>query len=101
MACCGTLRSLRSRGRLTGTGNYVIQIFPFALWLAVLASAVLLFALWTFGELGPRGGVVLLGWFLLAGYCQFFLASAAAAAVGLILQTSLALYLILRWKLSF
>ena len=77
----------------------MIQIFPFALWLAVLTSAVLLVVLWTLGELGHRTAGVLLGWFLLAVYCQFFRAGGLAAA-GLVLQTVLAVYLIVRFKLS-
>ena len=42
---------------------------------------------------------MLLGWFLVALYCQFFRAGGLAAA-GLVLQTVLAVYLIVRFKLS-
>jgi hypothetical protein len=78
----------------------VIQIFPFAAWLALATSAVLLVMLLTLGELRLRGGSVLVGWFLAAAYCQFFALSADVAAAGLALQTLLAIYLILRWKLA-
>ena len=68
----------------------MISIFPFILWLAAITSAVLLFLLWNLGELGPRSLGVLLGWFLVAGFCQFFAGSAVLAAAGLALQTMLA-----------
>jgi len=77
----------------------VIQIFPIALWLAVVTSAVVLATLWASGELAPSHASVLLGWFLVAGYCQFFARSAGMAAVGLVLQTVLAIYLVLQTKL--
>jgi len=78
----------------------VLQIFPITAWLAAITSAVLLAVLWNLGELGRRSLAVLLGWFLLAGYCQFLAGSAVVSAVGLLLQTLLAIYLILRWRLS-
>jgi hypothetical protein len=77
----------------------VLQIIPFG-WLAALTSAVLLIALWNIGDLSPRRLAVLLGWFLTAGYCQFLGASALVGAAGLLLQTMLAIYLIVRWRLS-
>jgi hypothetical protein len=79
----------------------VLQIFPFALWLAVVTSAVLLGVLWAAGELGVGHIFALCGWFLIAGYCQFFAGSNVIATVGLVLQTFLAIYLLLRWKLAF
>jgi hypothetical protein len=78
----------------------VIQLFPFATWIALVTSAVLLIVLWTLGELRPRGGSTLLGWFVAAAYCQFFARSVGVAAMGLALQTMLAIYLLLRWKLT-
>jgi hypothetical protein len=77
----------------------MIIIFPFALWLAAITSVVLLLTLSIFGELGRRGLLVLPGWFLVAGYCQFLGDSSGVRALGLLLQTMLAIYLILRWKL--
>jgi len=78
----------------------VLQIFPFLAWLAVVTSAVLLAALWHLGQLRPRGFAFLLVWLVVAAYCQFVTASAVVAAAGLLLQTILAVYLIVRWKLS-
>lgn len=78
----------------------MLQIFPITAWLAAITSAVLLAVLWNLGELGRRSLAVLLGWFLLAGYCQFLAGSTVVSAVGLLLQTLLAIYLILRWRLS-
>jgi hypothetical protein len=75
-------------------------ILPYVRLLAALTSASLLFVLWYLGELRPRIAIVLAGWFSIAGYCQFFTASAAVAAVGLLAQTVLAIYLLLRWRLS-
>ena len=76
----------------------MLQIFPFLTWLAVVTSAVLLAALWHLGQLRPRGFAFLLGWLLVAAFCQFLATSAVVAAVGLLLQTILAVYLIVRWK---
>ena len=78
----------------------MLYFLPFMVWLAAITSAVLLAVLWHFGELGRRSRVVLLGWFLVAGYCQFFAVSPVVGAIGLLLQTLLAICLILRWKLS-
>jgi hypothetical protein len=78
----------------------VLQIFPFLAYLAVVTSAVLLVLLSASGEVGRTQRVVLAAWLLAAGYCQFFGISAAVATAGLALQTALAVYLILRWKLS-
>ena len=78
----------------------MLEVFPFLAWLAAITAAVLLIVLWRFGELGPRSVAVLLGWFLIAGYLQFFAGSMVLGAVGLLLQTMLAIYLIIRFRLS-
>ncbi len=78
----------------------MLQIFPFLDWLAIITSAALIVGLWTVGELGPRGGAILLGWLAIGGWCQFLGASSLTTTLGLVLQTILAIYLILRWKLS-
>src|SRR5213593_3387197 len=49
----------------------VLPIFPFIAWLAPLTSAGLLIGLWFVGDLRPRILAVAVGWFLIAGYCQF------------------------------
>lgn len=78
----------------------MLYALPFLAWLAAITSAVLLAVLWNLGEL--RGGslAVLLFLFLLAAYCQFLAGSVVAGAVGLALQTLLAIGLILRWRLT-
>ncbi len=76
----------------------MLTIFPFLAWLATIVSAVLLVVLWRFGELRPWALAVLLAWFVIAAYCEFFSTSAAMGAVGSGLQTLLAIVLILRWR---
>ena len=75
-----------------------MTLFPFLAWLAVVTSAALLASLYASGDLGRGSLSLMLGWSLVAAYCQFFGASAAIAAGGLALQTVLAVYLIIRWK---
>ena len=75
-----------------------MQLFPWATWLAPITSAVLLIVLYTLGDLTARGFAFLLGGFLVAGYCQFFSGSLSVGAAGLLLQTLVAIALILRWK---
>lgn len=76
----------------------MLDVFPLLLYLAAAVSAVLLIVLWRLGELRRRSGAVLLVWFALAGYAQFFAGSMRWGAIGLGLQTMLAIYLLLRWK---
>ncbi len=76
----------------------MLLLFPFIAYVAVVTSAALLGMLYAYGELGPAQRVVLPVWLLLAGYCQFFGSSAAVATLGLVLQTCLAIYLLLCWK---
>jgi len=78
----------------------MLQIFPFVAWLAALSSVVLLALLWSLGELRRYSGAALLGWFLIAGYCQFFGGSPGLRAVGLLFETILAIVLSLRWKFN-
>lgn len=77
-----------------------MTIFPLAVVVAAITSAVLLVTLWSLGELTPRALFLLFAWFLLAGYCQFLAASSGVTLIGLLAQTALALYLIVRWRLS-
>jgi len=79
----------------------VQQIFPFIAWLAPLTSAALLIDLWHLGDLRRPVLAVLVGWFLIAGYCQFFWGSAVVAAIGLLAQTLLAIHLLIRWRLGY
>ena len=78
----------------------MLQIFPFLTWVAAITSGVLLASLWNLGELRRYTGAVLLGWFLVAGYFQFFGGSPVVQAVALLLQSILAIVLSLRWKLA-
>lgn len=81
-------------------GYLLLILFPFLAWLATIASAALLVMLDVAGEIHPQALGLLLGWFLLAAYCQLFGDSALVATTGLVLQTALAIYLIVRWKVS-
>jgi len=75
-------------------------LFPFLAWIAVATSAALLVVLrWT-GDLAGRALAVLFAWFLVAAALQFFGPSEASSVAGLALQTALAVYLVLRWKVS-
>jgi hypothetical protein len=76
----------------------MFAIFPWLPWLAAIASVTLLVMLCATGELGARARAILPSWWLLAAYCQFFGTSGGMWALGLVLQTILAVNLIIRWK---
>jgi hypothetical protein len=78
----------------------LLQILPFLGWLAPITSGVLLAFLWNDGELRRYTGPVLLAWFLLAGYFQFFGNTPVVSAVALLFQAILAIVLFLRFKLA-
>lgn len=78
----------------------MLQIVPFLAWLAAVTSAALLALSWSLGEFRRRTLAVLVGWFLVAGYCQFLSGSAIMNAVGLSLQTILAAYLLVRFRVN-
>jgi hypothetical protein len=78
----------------------MLQIFPFLAWIAALASLVLLILLWMSGEIAPKSVVPLSGAFLVAAYGQFVSGSQLVNTVGLVLQTSLAICLIVRVKIG-
>ena len=78
----------------------MLLIFPWLAWLAVITSAVLLVMLSGVGALGRREASVLVVWFFVAAYGQFLGATAVVVTAGLVLQTVLAIYLVIRWKLS-
>jgi len=52
------------------------------------------------GTLLGKSLAIHVSWFAAAVWLQFFASSAALSAAGLVLQTVLAVYLILRWKFS-
>jgi hypothetical protein len=68
--------------------------------MAVLVSAVLLVSLYQDGALFGKSLAIHVSWFAAAVWLQFFASSAALSTTGLLLQTVLAVYLILRWKFS-
>jgi hypothetical protein len=76
----------------------VLQLFPFVVYLAPITSLVLLVMLASAGELRLGAGLVLGAIFAVGAYCQFLGGSAIVAALGLGLQTLLAIYLIVRWR---
>lgn len=78
----------------------MLSFLPFLTWLAAITSAVLLVFLWDLGVLRRLSLVITVGVFLVAGYCQFVSGSPMVAALGVALQTILAVYLMARWKLS-
>ena len=78
----------------------MLQLFPFVVYLAPITSVVLLVMLAAAGELRPSAGLVFSAIFAVAAYCQFLGGSPLVAAGGLGLQTLLAIYLIVRWRLS-
>jgi hypothetical protein len=69
-------------------------------WLALLVSAVLLVTFARDGSLAGKSLAIHVCWFVAAAGLQFFGASAGTSAAGRLLQTILAVYLILRWKFS-
>ena len=78
----------------------MLQLFPFFGYLAVITSAVLLAALFAQGEIRAVTGGVLAVLCAAAAWCQFFAASAPLSAVGLVLQTVVAVGLFVRWKFT-
>ena len=70
-------------------------------WAPPIASALLLALLWAQDELSGRMSWFLIGWFLLALAAQY-LATATTGVwiVGLALQTALAIFLLLKRRIS-
>ena len=75
-------------------------LFPWLAWIAAGTSLVLLVALRIFGEMRPGSFAPLVGAFLVAAYGQFISSSDLMNKVGLVLQTILAVYLVVRFKLG-
>jgi hypothetical protein len=78
----------------------VIQFIPFIDWLAALTAIALLIVLWQSGDIGQVEGAVLAVWFVAAAGVQLFSDSFLATRIALAAQTVLAVYLIIRWKMS-
>jgi hypothetical protein len=77
----------------------MLLMFPWLGWLAVITSAVLLVMFFRAGDLGRRESGVLVVWFLVAASGQFLGWTTAVVTAGRVLQTVLAIYLVIRWKL--
>ena len=78
----------------------MIQFIPFIDWLAALTSITLLIVLWRAADIGQLEAAVLGAWFATAAGVQVFSDSFLATRVALALQTVLAVYLIIRWRMS-
>jgi hypothetical protein len=65
-------------------------------WAPAVASVCLLATLWVQGALANRAGGFLGGWFLLAVALQASATTSPLWIAGLVLQTALALFLILK-----
>lgn len=78
----------------------MLQVFPFVGWLAPLISAALLIVSWADEESRGIRLVIASVLFALAAYAQFFADSERVHEAGLPLQTILAIYLIVRWRLE-
>lgn len=65
-------------------------------WFPAGVSAVLLAWCWREGQLSGRSGWTLVAWFTVAAALQGLVSSTAAWVVGLLLQTALAVTLLVR-----
>ena len=75
-------------------------LFPLLAWLAAIVSLVILILVYILGGVERRSLPPLFGAFLVAAYGQFVAGSVIVNRVGLVLQTFLAIYLIVRFKLD-
>ena len=78
----------------------MVQVFPFVAWLAPLISAALLIVSWANEESRGISLAVASVLFAIASYGQFLADTGWAHTAGLPLQTILAIYLLLRWRLE-
>jgi hypothetical protein len=78
----------------------VLEFFPVVGFLAIATSMVTLGMLLTLRDLRTRTAVTLAAGVAAAGYCQFFASSTAVAVAGLLAQTLLAVFLVVRWRLT-
>jgi hypothetical protein len=76
----------------------VLVLYPALMWVAPIASGLFLFVQWREGGAGPTKTTIGLAWFVLALYLQFFTHSPVLAAMGLVLQTLLAVTLVAIWN---
>ena len=78
----------------------MLALSPYVAWLAAATSLVMLAILCTADDLRGRAGPFALGWFVIAGSCQIAGDTPMVVALGLVLQTLLAIGLIVRWRLG-
>ena len=78
----------------------MLHLLPFLAWLGAIVSLVILVLLRIFGGVDRRSLLPLFGAFLVAAYAQFVSRSDLVNKVGLVLQTLLAVYLLVRIKLG-
>jgi hypothetical protein len=77
-----------------------VLLVVFLSWLATAASIVTLVMFAASGDLNLRTGFIPAVLILLAAYAQFFSRAPLVAAAGLGLQTLVAVFLLVRWRLA-
>jgi hypothetical protein len=78
----------------------MLEFFPMIGLLAAGTSLVMVAMLAAADDLRARGGAIAIAVFFIAVYLQFFSGSPNVRAAGLVLQTLLAVSLIVRWRLN-
>lgn len=76
----------------------MVQFIPLIDWLATLCSVALLIVLWD--EIGSLQRALISGSVVSVAGIQFFTDSFTTAKIAFALQTVLAVYLIIRWRMS-
>jgi len=79
----------------SGPAQHVRRL-PFLPWIATATSACGLVLLWRDLETSEGWLAVLSAWFAAGLFCQFFVSSAVVSAIGLALQTLLAIAVVVR-----
>ena len=69
-------------------------------WLPAIASGALMALLWAQDELSGWAPLILSGWFLLALAAQYLGTTTSVWLAGLVLQTALAVFLLLKRQLA-
>jgi hypothetical protein len=73
-----------------------LQLF----WLSAIVSAALMVMLWTLGGLSRRAQAFVAAWFLLALAAQYLGAANSVWIGGVVLQTALAVFLLLKYQVG-
>jgi hypothetical protein len=78
-----------------------LRIYFQLFWLPAIASASLMAILWAGGGLSGRAPALLASWFVLALLAQYLgTATSVVWVAGLVLQTALAVFLLLKHRLG-